>query len=100
MTASLPDSPPPAVPQVFVERQLGEHRARWLSTIDEAYIEMERCIDGAAQIIRLESYLMREDGPATWMRAALLRARERGVEVRMMIDAFGSEQVRDNFLEP
>ena len=100
MTASLPDPPPPGVPQVFVERQLGEHRARWLSTIDEAYIEMERCIDAAAQIIRLESYLMREDGPATWMRAALLRARERGVEVRMMIDAFGSEQVRDGFLQP
>ena len=61
---------------------------------------MERCIDSATQIIRFESYLMREDGPATWMRAALLRARERGVEVRMMIDAFGSEQVRDAFLQP
>lgn len=97
MNAAVPAAPDPSQ---YPERTLGEHRARWLPTVDEAYIEMERCIDSATAIIRLESYLLREEGPATWMRAALLRARERGVEVRMMIDAFGSEQVRRSFLQP
>lgn len=89
----------PAAPQ-YPERTLGEHRARWLPTVDEAYLEMERLIDGATTAIRFEWYLLREEGPATWMRAALLRARERGVEVWMMIDAFGSEQVTEVFLQP
>lgn len=88
-------APPPSV-----ERVLGEHRARWLPTVDEAYGEMERRIDGATRSIRLETYIMREEGPATWLCTALLRARTRGVEVFMMIDAFGSEYMREQFLRP
>jgi cardiolipin synthase A/B len=84
----------------FPERQLGAHRARWLATVDSAYAQMERCIDSAATIIRLETYLLRAQGPAGPLRAALLRARTRGVQVRMMVDAFGSEDLRDDFLLP
>lgn len=63
-------------------------------------MEMERRIDAATACVRLETYLMREDGPATWLRAALLRARERGVAVRVLVDAFGCEGLRPGFLEP
>ena len=87
-------------PPQFGERILGEHRARWLATVDEAYAEMERRIDGAARSVRLETYIMREEGPATWLCTALLRARLRGVEVFLMIDAFGSEYVTERFLRP
>ncbi len=66
--------------------------------MDEAYAEMERCIDGATRSIRLETYIMREAGPATRLRAALLRARTRGVRVRLLLDAFGSEDVHQPFL--
>jgi cardiolipin synthase len=59
---------------------------------------MERCIDAAANSVRLETYILREEGPATQLCAALLRASERGVRVRLLIDAFGSEDVRPGFL--
>lgn len=89
-------SPGPA----FAERVLGEHRARWLGTVDDAYVEMRRLIDGARFQIRCETYLMREDGPAQWLRESLLAARGRNVDVWLLIDAFGSEQVGDAFLQP
>jgi cardiolipin synthase len=87
-------------PLQFGERVLGDHRARWLATVDEAYGEMERRIDGASRSIRLETYIMREEGPATWLCMALLRARASGVEVFLMIDAFGSETMHEQFLRP
>lgn len=86
--------------QLFPERELGDHRARWLPTVDEAYDEMERCIDGAIQSIRLETYILREEGPAERFRDALLRACERGVRVRVLLDAFGSEEVSEEFVKP
>lgn len=84
----------------FAERTLGECRARWLGTVDDAYAEMGRRIDAARHCVRVETYLMREEGPATLLREALLRARARGVEVRMLLDAFGCEGVSDEFLAP
>lgn len=85
---------------LFPERELGDHRARWLSTVDEAYDEMQRCIDGATLSVRLETYILREEGPAERFRDALLRARGRGVRVRVLLDAFGSEEVREEFIAP
>jgi cardiolipin synthase A/B len=84
----------------YAEHRRGAHTARWLATIDEAYAEMERHINAASHSIRLESYLMREEGPATWLRDALQRARARGVAVKMLLDAFGTEGVRRDFLQP
>ncbi len=97
---SEPEHRPARAGLKFEERTLGAYRARWLGTVDDAYAEMERRIDGAAHCVRLESYLMREEGPATMLRAALLRARERRVEVRLLMDAFGCETVSDGFLAP
>jgi cardiolipin synthase len=84
----------------YAEHRRGAHAARWLATIDEAYTEMERRIDAANTSVRLESYLMREEGPAERLREVLLRARARGVRVRMLLDAFGTEGVRGEFLKP
>ena len=85
---------------MFPERVKGPHRARWFDTVDEAYAEYERRIDSATVSVRVETYLMREEGPAEWLRAALLRARARGVPVHMLLDAFGCEPVGDEFLQP
>ncbi len=87
-------------PLRFAERTLGEYRARWLATVDEAYAEMAERMDAAESCIRLETYILREEGPATVLREAMLRARRRGVEVRMLLDAFGSEGVSAEFLAP
>jgi cardiolipin synthase len=93
-------SGPVAASPTFPERVLGEHRARWLATVDEAYGQMQRLIEGAQFKIRCETYLMREEGPAVWLRAALLAARQRQVDVWLLLDAFGSEQVGAAFLQP
>ncbi len=74
--------------------------ARWLATVDEAYAEMERRIATASRSVRLETYLLRADGPATRLRAALLGARDRGVAVQVLLDAFGSEELDPDFLAP
>jgi cardiolipin synthase len=83
----------------YPEHVRGAHRARWLATVDEAYAEMERLIDQATASVRLETYILREEGPAVRLCEALLRARARGVAVRMLLDAFGSEGVRAEFLD-
>lgn len=85
---------------VYALHRQGEHAARWIATIDEAYAQMERHIDDAVHSVRLEIYLLREAGPASWLGQALLRARARGVEVRMLLDAFGTQGLRDEFLAP
>jgi phosphatidylserine/phosphatidylglycerophosphate/cardiolipin synthase-like enzyme len=77
----------------YAEHRHGEHVARWLATIDEAYAEMERHIDAAARSVRLETYLLREEGPGTRLRAALIRARARGVTVSVLLDTFGTEEL-------
>ncbi len=69
------------------------HRARWLPHGVAAYAEMERQIDAALHSIRLECYLVRPVGPAERLRAALLRALRRGVEVRVLVDAYGSAEL-------
>jgi cardiolipin synthase A/B len=91
---------PHQTPSRFAERRSGAHRARWLATVDEAYAHMERLIDAAAASVRFETYLLRDSGPALWLRAALLRACERGVRVHVLIDAFGSEDLHADFLAP
>jgi cardiolipin synthase A/B len=68
--------------------------------VDAAYDEMERCIGAAVHSIRLETYILREQGPAERFRDALLQARARGVRVRLLLDAFGSEEVREEFIAP
>jgi cardiolipin synthase len=88
------------VTPAFPERVRGPHRARWFATVDEAYAEYARRIDAATTSVRVETYLMREEGPATWLREALLRARARGVSVWMLLDAFGCEAVSAQFLQP
>ncbi|HTQ35572.1 MAG TPA: phosphatidylserine/phosphatidylglycerophosphate/cardiolipin synthase family protein [Steroidobacteraceae bacterium] len=73
------------------------HRARWLSTGDEAYAAMVAAIDAAVRSVRLESYIIRAAGPGLQLREALLRARQRGLVVRVLRDAFGSEELPADF---
>lgn len=84
----------------FREHVRGPHRARWFATVDEGYAEYQRRIDAAQVSVRVETYLMREEGPAQWLREALLRARARGVPVWLLLDAFGCETVGEEFLQP
>ncbi len=101
---------------------LGKHQAQWLPDGDSAYAAMSALIDGAHELVCLESYLVRctapapgaganvgagehatasaSDDPAARVLAALLRACARGVQVRVLYDAFGSEGLPADFFAP
>jgi cardiolipin synthase len=76
---------------------LGGHSARWLPDGDHAFAAMTALIDGACESVCLESYLVRAGEPAASLLAALRRARARGVRVRLLCDAFGSEGLPAEF---
>lgn len=76
------------------------HRARWLDSGTAAYREIERMIEAAQSSVRLESYLVRPQGPALRLRDALVRAARRGVQVSVLTDAYGSSELpADYFAE-
>lgn len=56
---------------------------------DEAYAAMIAAIDGAGRSIILETYIFDRDAIGLRIAEALARARRRGVEVRVLIDAVG-----------
>lgn len=80
--------------------RLGEHvtrrplyegnRVEPLVDGDAAYPAMLAAIDGATRSVSLLSYIFDNDAAGHAFRDALLRARQRGVEVRVLIDDVGA----------
>jgi len=56
---------------------------------DNAYPQMLAAIDAATRSIALSSYIFRADAAGKPFIEALTRAKERGVEVRVLIDGYG-----------
>lgn len=54
----------------------------------------------ARESLKLFYYIFAADGSGEQVRSALIRARERGVAVSLMVDAFGSSTTADSFFEP
>jgi cardiolipin synthase A/B len=61
---------------------------------DEAYPEMIAAIDGATASVALSSYIFRADAGGGPFITALTGARQRGVEVRVLIDGYGGGYLR------
>jgi|HubBroStandDraft_6_1064221.scaffolds.fasta_scaffold01715_9 cardiolipin synthase len=57
---------------------------------DAAYPEMLAAIDAATRSVALSSYIFRSDRAGEPFIRALINARERGVEVRVLIDGYGA----------
>jgi cardiolipin synthase len=57
-------------------------------------------IDAAQTSVRLEIYIFQESPLAQRFLAALIRARQRGTEVRVLIDAVGSLTLPNSFWDP
>lgn len=93
----------PIIEQQLVHRQVeftrAGHRARWLTNGSAAYDEMERQIDAANGSVRLECYMVRPQGPAVRLRESLLRAARRGVKVKVLTDAYGSDDLPSDFFD-
>ena len=73
---------------------------RWLRNGDEAFGAMLAAIDGARHSVRLETYIFSAGEPGNQFLAALLRARQRGVPVYVLVDSWGSQDLTDSYWEP
>jgi cardiolipin synthase A/B len=73
---------------------------QWLRAGDEIFPAMLAAIDVAGQSVCLEVYTFEDSPLGRRFREALVRARARGVRVRVLIDAVGSLSLPDSFWEP
>jgi len=73
---------------------------RWLWTGDEALAQMLQEIESARRSVCLEMFIVRESAIAEKFRAVLVSACQRGLEVRVLIDALGSIQLPESFWDP
>lgn len=69
---------------------LAGNHVRILRSGDETYPAMIDAINAAENTIALETYIFDNDSQGKLFVAALARARERGVEIRVLIDAVGA----------
>jgi cardiolipin synthase A/B len=69
----------------------------WLSNGHETFPAMVAAIDAAQRTVCLETYIYRGGPLGERVRDALIRARERGVEVQVLIDGLGSVSLPDTF---
>jgi cardiolipin synthase A/B len=73
---------------------------KWLRAGDEIFPAMLAAIDAASRSLCLEVYTFEESPLGRDFREALVGARERGVRVRVLVDAIGSILLSNAFWEP
>ena len=73
---------------------------RWLRTGDEAFSAMIADMDAAQKSVRLEMYIFADCLLGASFLGALVRAAKRGVSVQLLVDAFGSFYLPDNYWAP
>jgi len=72
----------------------------WLCTGDEIFPAMVAAIDEAKKEVCLETYTFSAGSPGEHFRDALVRARQRGLRVRVLIDGLGSYGLPADFFQP
>ena len=98
------DVAPISGPQFASLKVLGDHVSRFrllggnavqpLAGGDETYPAMLQAIRGARHAVAMQSYIFENDAIGRELAQALIEARQRGVEVRVLIDAIGSKYSR------
>jgi cardiolipin synthase len=73
---------------------------KWLRSGDEAFPALLAALDAARVTIRLETYNFADDTLGRRFRDALVRARQRGVTVSVLVDAVGSMNLPGVFWSP
>jgi len=73
---------------------------RWLRTGEDALASMLAAIESAEKSACLEMYIYTASPVGEQFRNTLVRAQQRGVRVRVLIDALGSMKLRASFWEP
>lgn len=72
-------------------------RAEWLPSGGVGLPRMLAAMELATQSICLEMYIFQPDGPGEEFRQTLVSAAERGVKVRVLLDALGSSRVGEEY---
>ena len=72
---------------------------RWLRTVDESLGAMLESIHAARHSVRLEMYIFTASPVGERFRDALTQAASRGVQVKVLLDAWGSMPLSDRFWE-
>jgi cardiolipin synthase len=72
----------------------------WLWCGQEIFPALLEAIEAASRSVLLEIYIFSPGALAEKFLAALVRARQRGAEVRVLVDALGSVSMPDSFFEP
>lgn len=72
----------------------------WLVTGDQAFAAAGDALGAAQRSIRLEAYTYAESELGVRTLTSLLEARQRGVRVRVLVDAIGSIELPDSFWAP
>ena len=67
---------------------------------DATYRALGDAIDAAEHHVFAEYYLVRRGATADWFRDALVRAARRGVEVKLLVDGYGSFWIGRRWLAP
>lgn len=86
-------SPEPSLPVVPVPAREAERVGAPVTLLDggaEAYPRMLAAIEGAKRRVHLEVYTFEREGVGSLFLAALTEAAQRGVEVKVIIDGWGS----------
>ena len=73
---------------------------KWLRSGEEAFPALLAALDAAGETIRLETYIFANDALGRRFRDALVRARQRGVTVSVLVDAVGSMELPGDFWSP
>jgi len=72
----------------------------WCCSGHEIFPSLLAAIDAARESICLETYIYAADSLGERFREALIRARQRGARVRVLVDALGSISLPASFLKP
>lgn len=72
----------------------------WLCTGDEIFPAMLAAIEESRAEVCLETYTFSRGSPGERFRDVLVRAQQRGVKVRVLIDALGSYALPGDFFDP
>lgn len=75
------------------------NRIRLLENGEEFYPAVFAAIEGAKKEVVLETFILFEDKVGLELHRVLLAAAQRGVEVDVMVDGFGSPDLSQNFVE-
>ncbi len=65
---------------------------------EAAYAAIGAAIDAATRTVHAEYYLIRSDATADWLRDRLVAAAARGVDVKLLVDGYGSFWLRRRWL--